>query len=149
MTNRRTIKFRIWHKKYKRWLTANDYETHSSSNWMMDVFTGKIVDFVDADNQYSPTFEPNYYVGEHCVIDESPFGIQQYTGLKDANGVEIYEGDILKHDIGLGPIYYKVFWSDTDGAWMIDKNNGGNCGCWFDNYEIAGNIFENAELLKQ
>jgi uncharacterized phage protein (TIGR01671 family) len=75
--------------------------------------------------------------------------VQQYTGLKDANGVEIYEGDILKHDIGLGPIYYKVFWSDTNGAWMIDKNHGGDCGCWFDNYEIAGNIFENAELLKR
>jgi uncharacterized phage protein (TIGR01671 family) len=149
MTNRRTIKFRIWHKKYKRWLTSNDYGTHCKSNWMMDVFNGEIFDIVECGNDLSFECEPTYYTKGAEVIKESPIVVQQHTGLKDANGVEIYEGDILKHDIGLGPIYYKVFWSDTDGSWMIDKNHVGNCGCWFDNYEIAGNIFENPELLKR
>jgi|694.fasta_scaffold04354_33 hypothetical protein len=72
----------------------------------------------------------------------------QYTGFKDRNGVEIYDGHILRHDIGLGPLYYVVYWCSADGQWKIDKEHGGNTGPWFDYYEVVGNTFEHSELLK-
>jgi len=62
----------------------------------------------------------------------------EYTGLKDKNGVEIYEGDILKW---LGRIH-KV--ESTFGGWNPFIDDMQTDGSW--HYEVIGNIYSNPEL---
>lgn len=72
----------------------------------------------------------------------------QYTGLKDKNGKEIYEGDILRHnrEAYIGKVWF------CDGCFMTDCEGFGNQPMndldlgWI---EVIGNIYENPELLKE
>ena len=84
---------------------------------------------------------------------------QQYTGLKDKNNKEIYEGDILKQYLGKTKLESKLFWrveyfTDRCSFGVVsgkcfqtfeDALFDDECRCEF---EIIGNIFENPELLK-
>ena len=85
------------------------------------------------------------------AYDLDKFPLMQYTGLKDKNGKEIYEGDIIKWCVW----DHKVEWekhSASYGAYALsdiidiysmklDPHN------WMD-AEVIGNIYENPELLK-
>lgn len=127
------IKFRIWgnYQKPPRYMNPSE----------MPIFVHTWQDFLDYFNNPAWTFE-------------------RFTGLKDQNGKEIYEGDICnirkyQHlDKSRKWEVVEVLWGCEHG-WIFrgyynGKGNGDFFGVRFteaDEIEIVGNIFENPELL--
>lgn len=79
----------------------------------------------------------------------------QYTGLKDANGKEIYEGDIVKYfDWSTEPSFTEVKWQDDLTGFYPFADHPNNCGCCgkgllAEGIEVVGNIYENPEILER
>ncbi len=99
----------------------------------------------DLFGDYNSVWIASILRGEHPEIE-----VMQYTGLKDKNGKEIYEGDIVK-EANFGS-FYQVLWSDEYSEW--------NCQSLLPSkYELSihtlgevkviGNIYENPELLEE
>lgn len=92
--------------------------------------------------------------GDRWEIHFDNLNFMQSTGLKDKNGVEIYEGDLVQN--GRGEIGYVTYLLQETGFVVVLKNTDyrlghRNTGESYDMaywHEIIGNIYENPELLE-
>lgn len=128
----REIKFRIAYKSpytspKNKWLISEPltpYEMMFSEDTQVDFTDGGYLRF------------------NEMVDDKAKIIFQQWTGLKDKNGNEIYEGDIIKYSINNRNISVNF----NNGCFMCGENE-----LYFiveNNCEVIGNIYQNKELLK-
>jgi len=128
----REIKFRVWDNNSGRFFEEGVDDTE---DWLAITLEGEVA-----------TFDTEPYGG--VEQDRDRFTVQQFTGLKDKNGKEIYEGDVVnikrkkeERKNQLVMFKYGCFgWGqdDTFETFGLD-----------DNPKVVGNIFEHPHLANQ
>lgn len=95
-----------------------------------------------------------YKNGNVAKEDMKEYELMQSTGLKDKNGKEIFEGDVLAIETDEGVTNLKVFWDEKHALFMFESKKYNEKDLLAelveDNtypFEIIGNIYENKELL--
>jgi uncharacterized phage protein (TIGR01671 family) len=84
-----------------------------------------------------------------ALVSDNFHRILQYTGVSDSNGIEVYEGDIVRspqQGDSEGSIY-TVSWDLEKGAWRLKMKDKEAVFSLVKDYEIIGNIYENPELI--
>lgn len=152
----REIKFRIWYKLKNYFVDTKNIRINESNRvgengeLLLD-FNGQlrlaIYPCGNGDNSADSVFD---------IFNDKNYIIQQFTGLEDETGKEIYEGDIVKYT------YIYEFDKKDESIRQVEFYKGSFCPLPVDdindaddfysyriiNYRIIGNIFENPELLK-
>ena len=124
----REIKFRAWDLKTKTMHTVENIN-----------FCGRETVTV----QYNP-------VKKICLDSVL---LTQYTGEKDKNGVEIYEGDIIRHQSGKYGTDFEIKWSPILCGFTAMQIESGHPSPQLNQgtmsyFEVVGNIYENPELVE-
>lgn len=139
----REIKFRIWCKQNESMQRVSKIGFDEGKLWYV----------LDEDHETQPPY----------FEDDDDWVLMQYTGLKDKNGKEIYEGDILRYldsyDCSTESGYDfeeflnvgQVIFNDDKGRFDITNKSDISYDDWIESVsdcEIIGNIYENPELLE-
>jgi uncharacterized phage protein (TIGR01671 family) len=139
----REIKFRAWHKEFKTmyWFDVINGMKHGIGSGYIPMAPWG---FPITISQYKDNLVP---------VDPMECELMQYTGLKDKNGKEIYEGDIIRSFFSDGQeCIHKIGYESAEGrftaSWKLIS-----CGinqAWINEFEkeVIGNIYENPELVK-
>lgn len=139
----RDIKFRVWDKNNRKMILAE--------NILKICFLGKghtpnLIVYTDRKiNHFEEIRERDK---KYC----NEFELLQYTGLKDKNEKEIFEGDIFVHNNHK----FEVVWDSTRFIGLDNDRSGKGYCCYVDSHykagsssiEVIGNIYENPELLE-
>lgn len=148
----RDIKFRAYSKSYKKMFDNEILER------VADVMYEVGKSLLSAMGEYEAASDLQR--GIYLPTKDEDLILMQYTGLKDKNDKEIYEGDIVKFLDD--EIYYsecgteydefenigQVIYDEEMLAFDINNRNIDRESVWETKLEIIGNIYENQELLK-
>jgi uncharacterized phage protein (TIGR01671 family) len=143
----REIKFRVWVKEESKMIYLDDKENDVEINFLSNITSN-----------HKTYWEVNTKVSDHLHAHMTQYFdsrdndnvLMQYTGLKDENGKEIYEGDIVFRDILREDEIYVVEYNPSDAGY----NPFCVAGEFDDEYiltkhsRVIGNIYENPELLE-
>lgn len=136
--------FRVWCHRTKSWLHNEVTSTHVWSDYSIDIFNGKLYEYVTND-------------GEHFYKhkDDSEFTIHLWTGLYDKNGKKIFEGDIVEYQLLsererkiLDLISIVEFVNGSFGFFMTGFNDHFRQLNQLD-VKVIGNIMENKNILTE
>ena len=145
----RKIKFRVFSHSTKKFLEAGDrlFKRYTQLYYGLEFFDGNEI-FIN----YFLESNPDKVLGQKI---NGAFAINQYTGIKDCNGCEIYEGDIVELDKkfakagGYSSTISEVVW-DEDGAlfdtpkiqYALSQHNSKH-------FTVIGNIYQNPNILEE
>lgn len=129
----REIKFRAWDKKLKSMAKVISLSFYEEGSDYKGNETESFLYYEKLDSTNLRPFED--------------IELMQYTGLKDKNGVEIFEGDIIEYFYGCR---FKVAFKDFLFGWVEGEfiPFANMAKSEFLNFKVIGNIYENKELLE-
>lgn len=138
----RKLKFRIWDKNQSKFVQIKDNGDSLSDFYI--TLDGRLC--------YNKSIDYHENNGIYGLLgEEENYTIQQFTGLLDKNGKEIYEGDILKVGVFGDWIDVDKHYYNKEVKFEI-KESGDTTLAGFlyipEDREIIGNSLENPELLK-